>query len=200
MSNSTKGHTPNCGTAIGPGCQCPCLNTRHGLAGRLEWVVALSTQTPEDEAPSEHRVEAENRQASATDELKKRIATNKKRESSRTLSGANWLSALEFARTADMVNWLVKNPTERQQLESIVEQLVDTSSKLLESVPDSERDRMKLRILDHLWCDLIASIVRAIEAFSLLEGKVKDGDTVDIGVENGELTVGGERVMSEAAD
>jgi ATP-dependent Clp protease ATP-binding subunit ClpB len=34
----------------------------------------------------------------------------------------------------------------------------------------------------------------------LLEGKVKDGDTVDIGVENGELTVGGERVMSEAAD
>ena len=34
----------------------------------------------------------------------------------------------------------------------------------------------------------------------LLEGKIKDGDTVDIGVENGELTVGGERVMSEAAD
>ena len=34
----------------------------------------------------------------------------------------------------------------------------------------------------------------------LLEGKVKDGDTVEIGVENGELTVGGERVLSEAAD
>ncbi|MBR2816303.1 MAG: AAA family ATPase, partial [Reyranella sp.] len=34
----------------------------------------------------------------------------------------------------------------------------------------------------------------------LLEGKVKDGDTVAIGVENGELTVGGHRVMSEAAD
>jgi ATP-dependent Clp protease ATP-binding subunit ClpB len=34
----------------------------------------------------------------------------------------------------------------------------------------------------------------------LLEGKVKDGDTVEIGVENGELTVDGERVLSEAAD
>jgi ATP-dependent Clp protease ATP-binding subunit ClpB len=34
----------------------------------------------------------------------------------------------------------------------------------------------------------------------LLEGKVKDGDTVEIGVEGGELTVGGERVLSEAAD
>jgi ATP-dependent Clp protease ATP-binding subunit ClpB len=34
----------------------------------------------------------------------------------------------------------------------------------------------------------------------LLEGKVKEGDTVEIGVENGELTVGGERVLSEAAD
>jgi ATP-dependent Clp protease ATP-binding subunit ClpB len=34
----------------------------------------------------------------------------------------------------------------------------------------------------------------------LLEGKVKDGDTVEIGVENGELTVAGERVLSEAAD
>ena len=34
----------------------------------------------------------------------------------------------------------------------------------------------------------------------LLEGRIKDGETVGVGVENGELTVGGERVMSEAAD
>ena len=37
-------------------------------------------------------------------------------------------------------------------------------------------------------------------ATQLLEGKVRDGDTVEIGVQNGELTVGGEQVMSEAAD
>jgi ATP-dependent Clp protease ATP-binding subunit ClpB len=37
-------------------------------------------------------------------------------------------------------------------------------------------------------------------ATQLLEGKIKDGDTVEVGVENGELTVGGQRVMSEAAD
>jgi ATP-dependent Clp protease ATP-binding subunit ClpB len=37
-------------------------------------------------------------------------------------------------------------------------------------------------------------------ATQLLEGKVRDGDTVEIGVENGELTVGGQQVMSEAAD
>jgi ATP-dependent Clp protease ATP-binding subunit ClpB len=34
----------------------------------------------------------------------------------------------------------------------------------------------------------------------ILEGKISDGETVKIGVENGELTIGGERVMSEAAD
>ena len=34
----------------------------------------------------------------------------------------------------------------------------------------------------------------------LLEGRIKDGETVEIGVEGGELTVGGERVLSEAAD
>ena len=34
----------------------------------------------------------------------------------------------------------------------------------------------------------------------LLEGKIADGNTVDVGVDNGELTVAGQRVMSEAAD
>jgi ATP-dependent Clp protease ATP-binding subunit ClpB len=33
-----------------------------------------------------------------------------------------------------------------------------------------------------------------------LEGKIRDGDTVDIGVQNGELNVGGQQVLSEAAD
>jgi ATP-dependent Clp protease ATP-binding subunit ClpB len=37
-------------------------------------------------------------------------------------------------------------------------------------------------------------------ATQLLEGRIRDGDTVEVGVENGELTVGGERVMSDAAD
>ena len=34
----------------------------------------------------------------------------------------------------------------------------------------------------------------------LLEGRIKDGDTVKVTVEKGELVVGGERVLSEAAD
>ena len=37
-------------------------------------------------------------------------------------------------------------------------------------------------------------------ATQLLEGRIREGDTVEVGVENGELTVGGERVMSDAAD
>jgi len=37
-------------------------------------------------------------------------------------------------------------------------------------------------------------------ATQLLEGKIAEGDTVEVGVENGELTVGGQRVLSEAAD
>ena len=34
----------------------------------------------------------------------------------------------------------------------------------------------------------------------LLEGRIKDGDTVDVGVEGGELVVAGQRILSEAAD
>ena len=34
----------------------------------------------------------------------------------------------------------------------------------------------------------------------ILEGRIKDGDTVKVTVENGELVVGGQRVLSEAAD
>jgi ATP-dependent Clp protease ATP-binding subunit ClpB len=37
-------------------------------------------------------------------------------------------------------------------------------------------------------------------ATMLLEGKIGDGDAVEITVENGELSVGGQRVLSEAAD
>src|SRR5690349_705127 len=37
-------------------------------------------------------------------------------------------------------------------------------------------------------------------ATQLLEGKVSDGDTVDVTVQNGELSVGGQQVLSEAAD
>ena len=34
----------------------------------------------------------------------------------------------------------------------------------------------------------------------ILEGRIKDGETVKVTVENGELVVGGQRVLSEAAD
>jgi ATP-dependent Clp protease ATP-binding subunit ClpB len=37
-------------------------------------------------------------------------------------------------------------------------------------------------------------------ATQILEGKIRDGETVEVGVQNGELTVGGVQVMSEAAD
>ena len=34
----------------------------------------------------------------------------------------------------------------------------------------------------------------------LLEGRIKDGDTVEVGVEGGELTIAGQRILGEAAD
>jgi len=37
-------------------------------------------------------------------------------------------------------------------------------------------------------------------ATQILEGRIKDGDTVKVSVEGGELSVGGQRVLSEAAD
>jgi len=37
-------------------------------------------------------------------------------------------------------------------------------------------------------------------ATALLEGRIRDGETVKVGVASGELTIGGERVLSDAAD
>ena len=34
----------------------------------------------------------------------------------------------------------------------------------------------------------------------LLEGRIKDGENVEVSVENGELSIAGQRVLGEAAD
>ncbi|MDR6865627.1 hypothetical protein J2Y69_000209 [Microbacterium resistens] len=74
----------------------------------------------------------------------------------------------------DLVEWLVTHPTERDQLSSIVEQLVTASEDLLKPAPRRKRAALRMRILDHLWCDLVASVVCAVEVVGKLESITKD--------------------------
>ncbi|MBT1664369.1 hypothetical protein [Curtobacterium flaccumfaciens] len=72
------------------------------------------------------------------------------------------------------MQWLVEHDTEQKQLTEVVTLLVDAASKLLDGLDNSTKAARRERILDHLWCDLVASVVRAIEALKTLEGSTKD--------------------------
>lgn len=166
-------HTGTCATAMRPGCSCVCLHARHGLDGRLRWAVALAGHPALGDADVPVRDEALRRQKLARDRLDDRIAKARKSKRSRRMSAVNTTAATEYARTVNLVQWLVEHPTERDHLHTLVDTLVTASTDLLASVPPSRRDAMKNRILDHLWCDLIASVVCAIEQFESLEKTAK---------------------------
>ncbi|MDQ0648640.1 hypothetical protein QFZ53_002836 [Microbacterium natoriense] len=156
------------------------MHARHGLAGRLHWADVLSVDVVSGETSPPERTEALRRQSLAATRVRIRIARARKSKRSRGLSAANTISAFEYARTMNLVQWLVEHPTERDQLESVVELLVKASSDLLAGVQKSKRKALKARILDHLWCDLIASIVCAVEQFGSLEEKAKEEVAVAI--------------------
>lgn len=167
-------HTGSCATAMSPGCDCPCMHARHGLDGRLRWAIVLSSEDNTAPNPSPDLHEAKERQDKATNRLEKRTAQARKSKRSRGMSKANTNAAFEYARTVDLVEWLVKNPTERDQLKSLVELLVKTSEELLAASPEAKRPALRKRVLDHLWCDLVASVVCAVEEIGTLESLAKD--------------------------
>ncbi|RPE78112.1 MULTISPECIES: hypothetical protein [unclassified Frondihabitans] len=122
----------------------------------------------------DERTEVDKRQALARDRLEKRIAQARKSQRSQVLSRANSAAAFEYARTVNMVDWLVTHPTERAQLEKVVKLFVNTSVTLLSNTTKPQRRRLTNQLLDHFWCDLLASIVWAIEEIQALEAIVKD--------------------------
>lgn len=163
-------HTGSCATAMTPGCSCPCLHARHGLEGRLRWAIALgSMEQQPDRTPTPHTIEGRQRQESATERLKDRNRRAIKSKRSRKVSKINSNSAFEYVRTVNCVDWLAQHPTETQQLTAMVELFVKNASQLIEESPEKKRPAVKKRILDHLWCDLVASIVEAVEKIGDLE-------------------------------
>lgn len=165
-------HTGSCATSMSPGCDCCCAHARHGLAGRLLWAQALRR---DEGSPNQSSIsqEAHKRKADAAGRLEVRIAQAKRTKRSCGLSRVNTNAAFEFARSVDMVEWLVRHPAECEQLSAIVELLVATSEKLVSEAPVRQRASLRKRLLDHLWCDLVASIVCAVEETVELESSIK---------------------------
>ncbi len=71
-----------------------------------------------------------------------------------------------------MVHWLIEHPTELSELRSIVDQLITASEKLLTGTPEQKKVRAA-RMLDHLWCDLLASIACGLEQVAEVESRTK---------------------------
>jgi hypothetical protein len=165
-------HTHNCATAMRPGCECPCLGARHGLDGRLIWAVSLSADIRLNRTPSGVSVKARARQAAAKKRLTLRTTQAKKSTRSQGKSKSNTTAALEYARTVVMVQWLIEHPTELSELRFVVDQLITASEKLLTGTPEQKKVRAAL-MLDHLWCDLLASIAYGLEHVAEVESHTK---------------------------
>lgn len=120
------------------------------------------------------RAEVDKRQTLARERLEKRIVQARKSQRSQVVSKANSAAAFEYARTVNMVDWLVRHPTERAQLQEVVTLFVDTSVAFLGNTSTPQRGRLTDQLLDHFWCDLLASVAWAIEEIQDLEAIAKD--------------------------
>jgi C-terminal, D2-small domain, of ClpB protein/AAA domain (Cdc48 subfamily) len=115
----------------------------------------------------------------------------------------------EFLNRLDEI--LLFNRLSRAHMTDIVEIQLGRLRKLLaDRKIDLELDSKSLQWLANRGYDPVYGarplkwvIQRSLQnplATLILEGRVKDGDTVKVTVEGGELSVGGQRVLSEAAD
>ena len=115
----------------------------------------------------------------------------------------------EFLNRLDEI--LLFNRLSRAHMQDIVEIQLGRLRKLLSDRKiDLEFDNKALQWLANRGYDPVYGarplkrvIQRSLQnplATQILEGRVKDGDTVKVSVEGGELSVGGQRVLSEAAD
>jgi len=115
----------------------------------------------------------------------------------------------EFVNRLDEI--LLFNRLSRAHMTDIVEIQLGRLRKLLaDRKIDIEFDSKALQWLANRGYDPVYGarplkrvIQRSLQnplATLILEGKIKDGETVKVSVENGELVVGGQRVLSEAAD
>jgi len=115
----------------------------------------------------------------------------------------------EFLNRLDEI--LLFNRLSRAHMTDIVEiQLGHLRKLLADRKIDIEFDNKALQWLANRGYDPVYGarpLKRVIQrnlqnplATLILEGRIKDGDTVKVTVEGGELVVGGQRVLSEAAD
>jgi ATP-dependent Clp protease ATP-binding subunit ClpB len=115
----------------------------------------------------------------------------------------------EFLNRLDEI--LLFNRLSRAHMTDIVEIQLGRLRKLLaDRKVDLELDAKSLQWLANRGYDPVYGarplkrvIQRSLQnplATQILEGRIKDGDTVKVTVEGGELSVGGQRVLSEAAD
>jgi ATP-dependent Clp protease ATP-binding subunit ClpB len=115
----------------------------------------------------------------------------------------------EFLNRLDEI--LLFNRLSRAHMQDIVEIQLGRLRKLLaDRKIELEFDNKALQWLANRGYDPVYGarplkrvIQRSLQnplATQILEGRIKDGDTVKIGVEGGELSVGGQTVLSEAAD
>ncbi|WP_321780828.1 hypothetical protein [Schaalia cardiffensis] len=63
----------------------------------------------------------------------------------------------ESSRSFDIVDWLRDNPSEREEIQRMAQQVGNTCEQVLQQYPGSHS-----RLADHFWCDVLAALVRVL--------------------------------------
>ncbi|MEU6132964.1 hypothetical protein ABZ805_27605 [Saccharopolyspora sp. NPDC047091] len=165
----------SCQYAINWECRCNCAHANHGAKGRLGWAAALATP-PTDRTSQQQALAstAKNRQQKADTAQRDRVQHHVGKSSpTRSAGNLNWTdtkTAIEFARTRDIVDRLVRNDIERTQLIHVVDEISRIAGELLDSLGHG-RD-VRLRIGDHFWCDVVAGVVSVLARSEKTSGEI----------------------------
>lgn len=116
------------------------------------------------------------RQRDALSELEARLAARRKSERAARgeLKNADVNAAAEYARTVDVVQWLVLNASEREQVEQLADAVAATCGEVLEASSGGRR-AITRRLADHFWCDVLAALSLVIREIQDLEATLKQG-------------------------
>lgn len=150
-------------------CACACDHANHGMR-RLEFAeyraIGAVGRSPEVE---EAAANFQRQYDDAVSTQRRRIA-QKEKERDRgwlpKLTFKDCNSATEYARTVDIVDWLVLEHAPRRQMLDLKGEISVIAGEVADKLGNDRSKRR--RIADHVWCDLVASLVVAVEELSKL--------------------------------
>jgi hypothetical protein len=159
----------SCQHAQHPGCKCACAHANHGTA-RLWWAYAKSSSISLPSFGQVSHTERNNYRKQAEDRANRAQELWEKKVVDRLRVASNGHLPM-FTNTAgragprklsdtDIIDWLADRPDVLDEAKFIADQLGDVADEALKLLGPGDKFS---RLADHFWCDIVASLVVALE-------------------------------------